>query len=41
MHDYTRATLGELLAHDNEIIRRNSMSILKQLTKNTVHPTRH
>lgn len=48
MQDLTRAKLGELLAHTNETIARNAMSILKQLQKmqkekqhgNTLPPTR-
>jgi len=31
--DYTKITLGELLTHTNETIKRNSMSILKTLQK--------
>lgn len=31
--DYTKQTLGELLTHTNETIKRNAMSILKTLTK--------
>jgi len=30
---YTNLTLGELLSSDNETIRRNAISILKQLQK--------
>lgn len=33
MPDYTRATLGELLTHENETIKRNAISILKQLQR--------
>ena len=29
--DYTNKTLGELLSSDNETIKRNAISILKQL----------
>jgi len=29
--NYTTITLGELLSHANEIIKRNAVSILKQL----------
>ena len=32
--NYTKITLGELLSHTNDIIKRNAMSILKQLQKN-------
>ena len=32
--DYTKITLGEILSSSDEIIRRNAMSILKQLQKN-------
>lgn len=32
--NYTTQTLGELLASQNETIRRNTMSILKTLQKN-------
>jgi hypothetical protein len=31
--DYTKTTLGELLSHENETIRRNATSILKQLQR--------
>lgn len=31
--DYTKITLGELLSHENETIRRNATSILKQLQR--------
>jgi hypothetical protein len=31
--DYTKYTLGELLTHTNETIKRNAMSILKTLQK--------
>jgi len=31
--DFTDKTLGQLLSSDNETIRRNAMSILKQLQK--------
>lgn len=31
--DYTKLTLGELLTHTNETIKRNAMSILKTLQK--------
>lgn len=31
--NYTNITLGELLSHTNEIIKRNAMSILKMLQK--------
>jgi hypothetical protein len=31
--DYTKMTLGELLTHSNETIKRNAMSILKTLQK--------
>jgi len=31
--DYSKLTLGELISHSNETIRRNAMSILKQLQK--------
>lgn len=34
MRDITQKTLGELLSDENEIIRRNAISILKQLQKN-------
>lgn len=33
MNNYTSITLGELLSHTNEIIKRNAISILKQLQK--------
>lgn len=33
--DYTKMTLGELLTHSNETIKRNAMSILKTLQKIT------
>jgi len=33
MPDYTKISLGELLSHKNDIIRRNATSILKQLQK--------
>ena len=29
--DYSKMTLGELLSHQNETIRRNAVSILKRL----------
>ena len=32
--DYSKITLGELLSHANETIRRNAMSILKTLQRN-------
>jgi len=35
MQDYTKLTLGQLLASTNETIRRNAMSILKTLQKQT------
>lgn len=31
--DYSKTTLGELISHTNGIIRRNAMSILKQLQR--------
>ena len=31
--NYTKITLGELLSHANETIKRNAMSILKTLQK--------
>lgn len=31
--DYTEMTLGELVSHANEIVKRNAMSILKQLQR--------
>jgi hypothetical protein len=31
--DYTKTTLGELLSYENETIRRNATSILKQLQR--------
>ena len=31
--DYTKITLGELLSNENETIRRNATSILKQLQR--------
>lgn len=33
MKDYTKMTLGEFLSSANETIRRNALSILKQLQK--------
>lgn len=33
MEDFTKKTLGELLSDNNETIRRNAISILKQLQK--------
>ena len=33
MTDFTRLTLGDFLAHDNETIRRAANSILKTLVK--------
>ena len=33
MKDYTKLTLGQLLAHANETIKRNAMSILKTLQR--------
>lgn len=38
--DYTKLTLGELLTHTNETIKRNAMSILKTLQKGN-YCTRH
>ena len=32
--DYTKITLGELLSYKNDTIRRNAVSILKQIQKN-------
>lgn len=32
--DYSKKTLGELISSTDETIRRNAMSILKQLQKN-------
>lgn len=34
--DYSTITLGTLLSHANETIRRNAMSILKQLQRSTL-----
>jgi len=34
---YTNLTLGELLSSDNETIKRNAVSILKQLQKKEVY----
>lgn len=31
--DYSKKTLGELLSHANDIIKRNAISILKQLQR--------
>jgi hypothetical protein len=31
--DFTNVTLGQLLSHGNEIIKRNALSILKQLQR--------
>lgn len=36
MIDFTSITLGSLLSHANETIRRNAMSILKQLQRDAV-----
>jgi hypothetical protein len=33
MNDYTKTTLGELLSSTNETIKRNAISILKELQK--------
>lgn len=33
--DYSKKTLGELLSHSNDTIKRNAISILKQLQKDT------
>lgn len=42
MQDFTTYTLGTLLSHSNEIIRRNATSIIKTLQKqnNTLPPNR-
>jgi len=32
--DYSKITLGELLSSDNETIKRNAISVLKQLQNN-------
>lgn len=34
--DYSKLTLGELLSHTNETIRRNATSILKTLQKQKI-----
>lgn len=34
--DYTKYTLGELLTHTNDTIKRNAMSILKTLQKQRI-----
>lgn len=35
--DYSKLTLGELTSHQNQTIRRNAMSILKQLQRNNYY----
>ncbi len=39
--NYTTLTLGELLTHTNETIKRNAMSILKTLQKGTPTKCKH
>ncbi len=41
MQDYTKTTLGELLTHPNETIKRNAMSILKTLQKGKEYYCKH
>lgn len=36
--NFTHYTLGEALSNPNETIKRNAMSILKQLQKEYAHP---
>lgn len=35
--DYSKLTLGELLSSDDNTIKRNAISILKQLHKEPIH----
>lgn len=36
--DYTKLTLGELLSHKNDTIKRNAVSIMKTLQKSDTCP---